>query len=171
MTGFLHEKEFSRKSFVKGGGALIIGFSVLGSALAGKASAAESPYASNPIDQFAIDAWITIHADNTAAIKTGGIKQGTGSDTGLLMIAGEELDMGMSQLEFVIADTGVTPDTGSHTGSNTILNSGRPSARPRRRRSRCCSGSRRRSWACRPRSSLSAMASSPVAASPSPTAS
>ena len=40
MTGLLHEKEFSRKSFVKGGGALIIGFSVAGSALAGKASAA-----------------------------------------------------------------------------------------------------------------------------------
>ena len=30
MTGFLHEKEFSRKSFVKGGGALIVGFSMLG---------------------------------------------------------------------------------------------------------------------------------------------
>ena len=29
MTGFLHEQEFSRKSFVKGGGALVIGFSAL----------------------------------------------------------------------------------------------------------------------------------------------
>ena len=27
MTGLLHEKEFSRKTFVKGGGALIVGFS------------------------------------------------------------------------------------------------------------------------------------------------
>ena len=123
MTEMLN-KEFSRTSFVKGGGALIIGFSVLGSALAGKASAADSPYASNPIDQFAIDSWITIHADNTATIKTGGIKQGTGSDTALLMIAGEELDMDMSQLEFVIADTNVTPNTGPHFGSNTIINAG-----------------------------------------------
>ena len=40
MTGLMHEKEFSRKSFVKGGGALIVGFSIAGSALAGKASAA-----------------------------------------------------------------------------------------------------------------------------------
>ena len=31
MTGFLHEKEFSRKSFIKGGGALVVGFSLLGS--------------------------------------------------------------------------------------------------------------------------------------------
>src|SRR5262249_57796159 len=29
MTGFLHEKEFSRKSFLKGGGALVIGFGPL----------------------------------------------------------------------------------------------------------------------------------------------
>ena len=28
MTEILHEKEFSRKSFVKGGGALIVGFSL-----------------------------------------------------------------------------------------------------------------------------------------------
>ena len=30
MTGFLSEKQFSRKNFVKGGGALIISFSALG---------------------------------------------------------------------------------------------------------------------------------------------
>ena len=38
MTGLLHEKEFSRKNFVKGGGALIVGFSIAGSALAGAAA-------------------------------------------------------------------------------------------------------------------------------------
>ena len=32
MTGFLHEKEFSRKSFLKGGGSLVVGFSALGAA-------------------------------------------------------------------------------------------------------------------------------------------
>lgn len=124
MTGLLQEQEFSRKTFLKGGGALIIGFSVLGSSLAGKALAADSPYASNPLDQFQVDSWITIHADNTASIMSGGIKQGTGSDTALLMIAGEELDMDMSQLEFVMADTNVTPNTGPHFGSNTIINAG-----------------------------------------------
>ena len=46
MTEMLN-KEFSRKSFVKGGGALIVGFSVGGAGLAGKAaSAADDPYAS-----------------------------------------------------------------------------------------------------------------------------
>ena len=125
MTGFLHEREFSRTTFLKGGGALIVGFSIAGAALAGRAQAAESPYASNgPYDQFQVDAWITINPDNTASIKSGGIRQGTGSDTGLLMIAGEELNMDMSQLEFVIADTNVTPDSGKHSASNTIKNAG-----------------------------------------------
>ena len=125
MTGLMHEREFSRKSFVKGAGALIVGFSLAGAGLAGKAGAAGvDPYASDGLDQFQVDSWIEIHADNTATIKTGGIRQGTGSDTGLLMIAGEELDMDMSQLEFIVADTALTPNTGKHSASNTIKNAG-----------------------------------------------
>jgi nicotinate dehydrogenase subunit B len=105
---------------MKGGGALVVGFSMVGSGLAGKAQAAGSPFGSNFVDQSQVDSWIVINPDNTAAIKTGGILQGTGSDTGLLMIAGEELDMDMSQLEFVTADTSVTPNTGVMDASNTI---------------------------------------------------
>ena len=41
MTGLLHEKEFSRKAFVKGGGALVVGFSLAGFG-AKAAKAAES---------------------------------------------------------------------------------------------------------------------------------
>ena len=63
MTEMLN-KELSRKTFLKGGGALIASFSVAG--LVGKAQAAESPYASNgPGDMYQIDGWIAIHADNT----------------------------------------------------------------------------------------------------------
>src|SRR5690349_14149610 len=40
------------------------------------------------------------------------------------MIAGEELNMEMSQLRFVFADTNVTPNTGKHSASNTIKNAG-----------------------------------------------
>jgi nicotinate dehydrogenase subunit B len=125
MTGLLQQKEFSRKSFLKGGGALIVGFSMAGSALTATARGAESPYSSNgPFDQYQVDSWIQINADNTASIKSGGILQGTGSDTGLLMIAGEELNMDMSQLKFVMADTNVTPNSGKHSASNTIKNGG-----------------------------------------------
>jgi nicotinate dehydrogenase subunit B len=121
MTGLLHEKEFSRKTFLKGGGALIVGFSVLGSGLAGKAQGADNPFASNgPFDSSAIDSWITIHADNTASVMSGNMEMGQGSTTGLLMIAGEELDMEMSQLKFVNPDSNLTPQARATNSSTSI---------------------------------------------------
>ena len=62
MTEIL-SKEFSRKAFVKGGGALIVAFSTFGAAVTGKAQAADSPYASNgPGDMYQLDAWLSVHA-------------------------------------------------------------------------------------------------------------
>jgi CO/xanthine dehydrogenase Mo-binding subunit len=124
MTEMLN-KEFSRKSFVKGGGAMLVGFSVAGAGLAGKAQAADSPFASNgPPDPQTVDAFIAIHADNTASIKTGRVELGQGSNTGLLMIAAEELDMDVGQLIFVRHDTNVTPNTGGTFGSSSIASAG-----------------------------------------------
>ena len=66
--------EFSRKTFLKGGGALVVGFSLAGLG-ARAATAADSPYASNgPFDQFQVDSWVTINADNTASISTRSIR-------------------------------------------------------------------------------------------------
>jgi CO/xanthine dehydrogenase Mo-binding subunit len=134
MTGLLHEKEFSRKSFVKAGGALIVGFGAA-SALAGNAAAADSPFASNggmpsdganpgttPLNQ--VDSWISVNADNTALIKTGRVELGQGSTTGLLLLAAEELDMDIGQLTFARNDTNVTPDTGLTAGSSSISTAG-----------------------------------------------
>ncbi len=126
MTGFLHEREFSRKSFVKGGGALIVGFSMLGTGLGRNARAAGvDPFDSNgPYDPQRIDSWLIIHNDNTASVKLGKIELGQGATTGLLMIAGEELDLGMSQLKLVSANTNVTPDQGITAGSSSIRGGG-----------------------------------------------
>jgi nicotinate dehydrogenase subunit B len=126
MTGLLHEKEFSRRSFVKGGGALLVGFSVAGAGLgANAAKGADSPFASNgPPDLGQVDSFVAIHADNTASIKTGRVEIGQGSTTGLLIIAAEELDMDMSQLVFTRHDTNVTPNTGGTFGSTSISSAG-----------------------------------------------
>jgi CO/xanthine dehydrogenase Mo-binding subunit len=114
-------KEFSRKSFLRGGGALIVGFSLAGAGLAGKAEAAESPYASNgPYDPRQVDSWIAIHADNTVSLMTGRVELGQGSSVGLSMIAAEELDVDLSQIKFVNHDTNVTPNTGTISASSSI---------------------------------------------------
>ena len=49
MTGLMHEREFSRKTFLKGGGALVVGFSLAGAALASNcASRVDMPVRSGP---------------------------------------------------------------------------------------------------------------------------
>jgi CO/xanthine dehydrogenase Mo-binding subunit len=118
------EQEFSRKAFVKGGGALIVGFSLAG--IGGKASAAgEDPYASNGAPNLAqVDSWLTIHADNTVSLKTGLHELGGGSMTAMVLIAAEELDLEMSQIRFVRIDTNVSPNQGETSGSNGTRNQG-----------------------------------------------
>ena len=75
MTEIMN-KEFSRKSFVKGGGAMVIGFSAAGALVGAKAAkAAIDPYASmGPFDQISVDSWLIIHADNTASLKIGKVE-------------------------------------------------------------------------------------------------
>ena len=136
MTGLLHEKEFSRKSFVKGGGALIVGFSIAGSALAGKASAAfpaapATPAGYNP-DLNQVDSWITIGADETVTLKTSQIEVGNGITTGFLQVLAEELDADMSQMRYGmfntnshdVVDTWVAGSTGGEGGSNAMSGTG-----------------------------------------------
>ena len=124
MTGLLHERELSRKRFVKAGGALIVGMSVAGVG-AKAAKAADSPFASNgPPDLGQVDSFLAIHANNTATILTGRVEIGQGSTTGLLMLAAEELDMDMSQLIFARHDTNITPNTGGTFGSTSISSAG-----------------------------------------------
>src|SRR5581483_624566 len=128
MTGLLHERQLSRKTFLKGGGALIVGLSLTGAARAFDDPKAASPShiggVAGPPDPSQIDTWIAIHADNTASIYTGRVNLGQGTPNGLLMIAGEELDMDLGQLTFVEADSNVTPDTGNTVGSSSITSAG-----------------------------------------------
>ena len=106
----LEASHLSRREFLKGSGALIVGFSLFGT-MARQAIAADNPYARNsPPDAGQIDSWIVIHEDTTGSILTGHQELGTGTSTGLLMIAGEELDLDVTQLRFVTEDTdGRTP--------------------------------------------------------------
>src|SRR4029079_6626163 len=107
------------------GGAMFGGRSLGGAARAGKAQAADSPFASNgPPDPQTVDAFITVHSDNTVSVKTGRVELGQGSNTGLMMIAAEELDMDISQMKFVVHDTNITPNTGGTFGSSSIASAG-----------------------------------------------
>ena len=136
---------FSRRDLLKGGGALVIGFSIAGSP---PAAAARGDVAGPP-DPNAIDSWIAVHADNTATVYLGKGEFGQGNTTGLLQIAGEELDLDMSQLRWVQLDTNVTPTRARPPRARRFIAAGGRFARRPRRRVKRCWRSPRRGSACR----------------------
>ncbi|MET0633586.1 MAG: molybdopterin cofactor-binding domain-containing protein [Xanthobacteraceae bacterium] len=122
MSAPLTDPTFSRRDLLKGGGALIVGFSFAGGS-GGGAAAARGDVAGPP-DPNTVDTWIAVHADNTATVYLGKGEFGQGNTTGLLQIAGEELDLDMSQLKWVQLDTNVTPNQGATTSSSSIHRGG-----------------------------------------------
>jgi nicotinate dehydrogenase subunit B len=127
MTEMLTDTTFSRRRFLQGSGALVVGFSMAGSVVAGKASAASGPQrglAAGPPDATAIDSWLQVNPDNTVTIYHGRVEMGQGSTTGLLQIAAEELDLDFSQMIATKADTNISPNQGSTVGSTSIRTAG-----------------------------------------------
>ena len=132
MTGLLHEKDFSRKTFLKAGGALVVGFSFAGSALAGKASAAAPTQAGYNPDINQVDSWITVGADNTITLKTSQIEVGNGITTGFLQVLAEEMSADMSQMRYGmfskqsidVVDTWLAVSSGGEGGSNAMSGTG-----------------------------------------------
>ncbi len=125
MTGLMHEREFSRKNFVKGGGALIVGFSALGAA-AGKAQAAtgNTPFNQRGPQDFlpdlnAVDSWVAITADNKVIVTHGETEMGHGTPTGILMLVAEELNASMDQMVYAHPETWLNA-TGGGGGSGGI---------------------------------------------------
>jgi nicotinate dehydrogenase subunit B len=131
MTELLHSnivnREFSRSTFVKGGGALVVAISVVGPLVAAKqAKGAVDPYASRaPYDQGLIESWLAVHADNTVTLKAGKVELGQGTLTGLMMIAAEELDVSLAQMKTIMnVDTDTSANQGSTVGSQGIQTGG-----------------------------------------------
>jgi CO/xanthine dehydrogenase Mo-binding subunit len=126
MTGLLEERQFSRKSFVKAGGALVIGLSLAGARLSATAAkgATDANYqpALGPYgpDAGQLDTWLSVNADGTVTLYSGVVELGTGSSTGLLQVAAEELDVPFSAMQFVGPDTLRTPDQFVSSGSRAI---------------------------------------------------
>jgi CO/xanthine dehydrogenase Mo-binding subunit len=129
MTGFLHEKEFSRKRFLKGGGALVVGFSILGSGLAAKASAATAQPTGYLPDPAQVDSWISVLADNTVVFKTSQIECGNGVTTGLCQLVAEEMNLPAASVSHVAWDSWNMVNSGSTGGSTGIQSSAGPPLR------------------------------------------
>jgi nicotinate dehydrogenase subunit B len=115
----LRTSGFSRRSFLKSTGALIVTFSVAG--IYGTAEAQENfaggVAGSPPLDQ--VDSWIAIGADGNVTAYTGKCELGQGIVTAQTQLVAEELCVPFSRVKLFYCDTSMTPDQGVTSGSQS----------------------------------------------------
>jgi nicotinate dehydrogenase subunit B len=118
----------SRRQFVAGTGALVVGFHVSQNAepALAQAPAQAPPAALSPsltrTPQLA--SWIRIGAGGDVTVFSGKAEIGQGIKTSLAQIAAEELDVGMERITVVTADTARTPAEAVTSRSHSIIESG-----------------------------------------------
>jgi nicotinate dehydrogenase subunit B len=110
----------SRRTFIKGSGALIVGFTAArptnglgtspGSAYAQRLDGAGSNQ---------LDSWIAIAADGSVTAYTGKCELGHGLYTAQMQLIAEELGVSVGRVKLIQCDTGLTPDQGTTSGAQS----------------------------------------------------
>lgn len=128
-------RHFSRRAFLGGSGALIVGFSMMSNSMAVFAQTHTPPQPNDtpqgperspgatpnsPIDAKQVDSWLAIGQDNMVTIFSGRVELGTGTRTALAQIAADELYVPFENIMMVQGDTARAPDEGYTAGSKTI---------------------------------------------------
>src|SRR6202044_3728138 len=114
----------SRRSFVKAGGALVVGFGIF----RGRSAKAAAMIKGDAFDVSLPASWIEIRPDNTVLFRTGKSDFGQGTiSTAYRQIVADELDMPFEAITTVVsADTDTTPEGGGTFG---LLGEGTPNIR------------------------------------------
>ena len=119
--------KLSRRQFVKTGGVLVVGFSLVGPELL-KGDSQKPATLKNSLDPTLPSSWIEIHPDNTILIRTGKSDFGQGTTfTAYRQIVADELSVPFEAITTVVAgDTDRTPDG---SGAFDFLGRGMPNIR------------------------------------------
>ena len=108
----------SRRHVIKGGGALVVSFS-LAPQMVGEAHA-QAAAAAKPLAPTEVDSYLAIDAKGAVTLYSGKVDLGTGVRTALAQMCAEELDVPFTRVTVVQGDTALTPDQGTTWGSLTI---------------------------------------------------
>jgi len=109
----------SRREFLRSAGVLIVGFSMAGENCKLAAQNAISP--TGLVDATQVDSWITIGADETITVYSGKIEFGQGFSTVQTQLVAEELSVPLNRVTVIFGDTGLTPDQGVTSGSQSTV--------------------------------------------------
>ena len=104
----------SRRDVLKGGGALVVSFSLAGALGEAPAQGAK------PLALTELDSFLAIDAGGVVTLYTGKVDVGTGIATALRQIVADELDVPLNLTKLVQGDTALTPDQGKTWGSLSI---------------------------------------------------
>src|SRR6266705_1322593 len=104
----------SRRDVLKGGGALVVSFSLAG-ALGEALAQGAKPLALTEVDSF-----LAIDAGGVVTLYSGKVDLGTGVATALPQMVADELDVPLNRVKLVQGDTALTPDQGTTWGSLSI---------------------------------------------------
>ena len=111
----------SRRSFLKRGGGIVVGFSLLPSVMA---QVQAPPLPGSLQTNRMLDGWLRINADGRVTVFTGKVELGQGILTALAQIAADELDVNYERIDIVSADTSRSPNEGMTAGSQSVEQSG-----------------------------------------------
>lgn len=110
----------SRRSFIKGSGALVVGFSVAG--FTEGLGIAPGPVLAQRLDGAGsnqLDSWLAIAADGNVTAYTGKCELGHGLYTAQMQLIAEELAVPFNRVKLIQCDTAVTPDQGTTSGAQS----------------------------------------------------
>ncbi len=111
----------NRRDFIKGAGALAVGFDILDPALA-QAPAPDLPGDLKLAPK--VSSWLRVEAGGKVRLLVGKVEIGQGILTAVSQICAEELDIDLSRLVITSGDTRLVPDEGVTAGSFSMPNCG-----------------------------------------------
>jgi CO/xanthine dehydrogenase Mo-binding subunit len=125
----MEKRGFTRATFLKGGGALVIGlaFPVAAAVDPAVAAANVAPLKQIPtvgpvvsVNPGLLSSWLAINADGTVTGFTGKVDLGQGNQTALSQVIAEELYVSVDKVNLIMGNTDTCPDQGYTAGSSTM---------------------------------------------------
>jgi CO/xanthine dehydrogenase Mo-binding subunit len=113
------EAKLSRRFFMKGSAALVVGFGATGLVARFGLSPAASAQGINGAPSNQLDSWIAIAGDGKVTAYTGKCELGHGLHTAQRQLIAEELSVPFDRVTLLQCDTGVTPDQGTTSGAQS----------------------------------------------------
>jgi len=113
----------SRREFLQGTGALVVGFAVPSFAHAQRLSRTEAALGKT-LDTGDVDGFIAVNADGSVTIYSGKVDLGQGLRIAIPQMAAEELGIDVGRIAMIEGDTALTPDQGATGGSSGIMRGG-----------------------------------------------